>query len=97
MVVTILITLAATAYLLGKLLKLRRFDDFVALNATGANLLAGVTALRQLHANGLQVGIKATARAVVSVRNVIAKLGAFATDIASFSHFEITSEIIRGA
>ena len=41
--------------------------DFARLDATGANLHALNAALRALHANGLQVGIKATARAVIRV------------------------------
>jgi hypothetical protein len=65
---------------------LSRFCDFARLDATGANLLALNAACGALHSNGLQVRIKATARAVVRVRNIIAELRAFAANFASFSH-----------
>jgi hypothetical protein len=44
-----------------------RFRDFARLDATGANLLALNTALRALNADGLQIRIKAAARAIVCV------------------------------
>jgi hypothetical protein len=65
---------------------LSRFSDFARLDATGANLHALNAALRTLHADGLQVGIKATRRAVIRVGNIIAELRAFAANFASFSH-----------
>jgi hypothetical protein len=63
-----------------------RFSDLASLDTTGANLHSFSPALRTLDANGLQVGIKATARAIVRVRNVIAELRRLAADVASFSH-----------
>jgi hypothetical protein len=65
---------------------LSRLCDFARLDATGANLLALNAACGTLDAYGLQVGIKATARAVVRVGNIIAELRAFAANFASFSH-----------
>jgi hypothetical protein len=65
---------------------LSRLCDFARLDATGANLLALNAACGALHTNGLQVGIKATARAVVRVGNIVAELRAFAANFASFSH-----------
>jgi hypothetical protein len=65
---------------------LSRFSDFARLDATGANLLALSAAFGPLHADRLQVGIKATARAVVRVGNIVAELRAFAANFASFSH-----------
>jgi len=46
---------------------LRRFDNFAAFNAAGANFLPPVAACGQLNADGLQIRIKPTARFVVSV------------------------------
>jgi hypothetical protein len=65
---------------------LSRLGDFACLDATGANLLAFDAALRALNADGLQVGVKATARAVIRVGNIITELRAFAANFASFSH-----------
>jgi hypothetical protein len=65
---------------------LSRFGDFARFDATGANLLALDAALGALNADGLQVGIKATARAIISVGNIIAELRPFAANFASFSH-----------
>ena len=61
-------------------------SDFTGLDTTGANLLALDASLGALHADRLQVGIKATPRAVVRVGNIIAELRPFAADFASFSH-----------
>ena len=88
MVATCLKIYRATAAL-RSLCNLARFDtacaDLHALNAS----------LRALHANGLQVWIKATGSAIVRMRNIVAELRAFAADFASFSHFFITSEYRR--
>jgi len=65
---------------------LSRFRYFAGLDATGANLLALDSALRTLDADGLQVGVKAAARAIVCVRDIVSELRAFAADFASFSH-----------
>jgi hypothetical protein len=63
-----------------------RFRNFARLDATGANLLTLDAALRALNADGLQVWIKATARAIVSVRDIIAELRPFAADFTTFCH-----------
>jgi hypothetical protein len=65
---------------------LSRLGDFACLDATGANLLAFDAALRTLDADGLQVGVKAAARAIIRVGNIITELRAFAANFASFSH-----------
>jgi len=46
---------------------LRRFDNFAAFNATGANLLPSVSACRKLDADGLQIRVKSAARFIVRV------------------------------
>jgi hypothetical protein len=66
--------------------RLRHFRDFVAFDATGANLHAHHPALRALRAYLLQVGIETPAGAIVRVRDVVTELWAFAADFASFSH-----------
>jgi hypothetical protein len=63
-----------------------RFRDFARLDATGANLLTLDAAFGALNADGLQVRIEATARAIVSVRNIIAELWPFAADFTTFCH-----------
>ena len=69
------------------------FRNFAGLDATRANLHALHAPLRALDANVLQVWIKAAARAVVRMRDIIAELRAFAADFASFSHdYVVTSE-----
>ena len=65
---------------------LRHLRDFVAFDATGANLHTHDPALRALRANFLQVGIETTAGAIVRVGDVVSELWAFAADFASFSH-----------
>ncbi len=65
---------------------LSRFSDLASLNTTGADLLAFSPALRTLNTNGLQVGIKATARAIVRMRDVITELRRLAADFATLSH-----------
>jgi hypothetical protein len=63
-----------------------RLCDFASLDTTGANLHTLSTATGSLNPYGLQVGIEATARAIVRVRDIIAELRGLATDFASFSH-----------
>jgi hypothetical protein len=63
-----------------------RFRDFARLDTTGANLHPKRSPLGTLDAYGLQVWIKAAARAIVRMRNIIAELGRLATDFATFSH-----------
>lgn len=62
------------------------FGDLASLDTTGADLHALGSAFGKLHANGLQIGIKATRRAIVRVGDIITELWAFATDFATFSH-----------
>ena len=65
---------------------LSRFSDLAGLDATGADLLAFRPALRTLDANRLQIWIKASARAIVRMRDVITELGRLAADFATLSH-----------
>jgi hypothetical protein len=65
---------------------LRCFGDLARLDATGADLHALRSAVGELNAYGLQVGIEATRGPIIRVGNIIAELGAFATDFATFSH-----------
>jgi hypothetical protein len=65
---------------------LRCFGDLAGFDATGADLHALCSAFGELDAYGLQIGIKATRRAIIRVGNIISELGAFATDFATFSH-----------
>lgn len=46
---------------------LRRFDNFSALNAAGANFHSTVTARRKLHTDALQIRVKPTTSFIVSV------------------------------
>jgi hypothetical protein len=62
------------------------FCYFSGLNATGANLHPLRAALRLLHANGLQIGIKTPRCAIVCVRDIVSELRTFAAYFASFSH-----------
>ena len=65
---------------------LRRFCDFARFDTGGADFHAPVTALRQLNAYGLQIGIENARRSIVCVRDVIAKLRAFAANFTTFCH-----------
>ena len=65
---------------------MRHLRDFVAFDATGANLHADDPALRALGADFLQVGVETPAGAIVRVGDVVTELRAFAADFASFSH-----------
>ena len=71
---------------------LRSFRNFASFDTACADLHALNASLRALHANGLQVWIKATGSAIVRMRNIVAELRAFAADFASFCHFFIASE-----
>ena len=62
------------------------FRDLASLDTGGANLHALSAAIGALHADGLQIWIKATARPIIRMRDIIAELRAFAADFASFSH-----------
>ena len=62
------------------------FKNLAAFDTTGANTLAGIAASWQLNPNRLQIGVKAAARAVVRVRDIVAELRAFATGFTAFSH-----------
>jgi hypothetical protein len=63
------------------------FGDFACFDTTGTDLHANCSPLRALDANGLQVRIKATARAIIRMRNIITELGRLAADFATFSHY----------
>lgn len=65
---------------------LGRLSDFVALNTACADFNPRVATLRELDAHRLQIGIKAAARAVIRVRDVVTEKRAFAADFASFCH-----------
>ena len=65
---------------------LRCFGNFAGLDAAGANFHTLSAALRELDAYGLQVGIKTARRAIISMRDIIAELRAFAANFTSFSH-----------
>lgn len=85
--------LASDSWLLTSVLPLCCFRDFASLDAARANLHAQCAALRTLHADGLQVRIKATASTIVRVRDIITKLRRLATDFATFCHdYDETSE-----
>ena len=47
--------------------ELHSFDNFAGFNTASANFLASVAAFRQLHADRLQIRIKATTGFVISV------------------------------
>jgi hypothetical protein len=65
---------------------LSRLSDFPGLDTGGANLLTLGTAARPLHPDGLQIGVEAPPRPIVSVRDIVAELRPFTADFASFSH-----------
>ena len=62
------------------------FGDFAGFDAAGADLHSFVAALRLLHPNGLQVRIENSRCSIVRVRNIIAKLWAFAANFTTFCH-----------
>lgn len=59
---------------------------FTGFDTAGTNLDPFGAALRQLHANGLQIWIKTPRRPIVCVRNIVSKLRTFSADFATFSH-----------
>lgn len=61
--------------------------DLSGLNATGAHAHPSRAALRQGHANRLQIWIELARGAVVCVRYVIAELGRLSADFTTFSHY----------
>jgi hypothetical protein len=63
-----------------------RFSDFSGFNTAGADFHSFVTAGGQFHPNGLQVWIENSGCSIVCVRNIIAKLGAFAANFTTFCH-----------
>lgn len=65
---------------------LRGFCDFSSFDATGADLHALRAALGQLHSDRLQVWIKPTRRSIVGMRDIVAELGSFIADFATFGH-----------
>ena len=62
------------------------FGYFAGLNAAGADLHSLITAGRQLDANGLQIRIENARRSIVGVRDIIAKLRAFAANFTTLCH-----------
>ena len=73
---------------------LSRFDNFSGLDAAGADLHPAVAARRKLNADGLQIRVESASRLVVSVGNVIAKLRALPTYVASLCHKIIASDLV---
>jgi hypothetical protein len=67
------------------MMTLRSFDNFPGFQAAGADFDPFARAVDQ-RAHRLQIGIKAAARAVVCVGNVIAELRAFPADFTTMSH-----------
>jgi len=61
-------------------------SHFAGLDAAGANFHATGAALGRFDANRLQVGIENTLCPIVGVRDVIAKLWAFAANFTTFCH-----------
>jgi len=62
------------------------FQNFSGLDAAGADFHSARVALVRFHANGLQVWIENTRGSIVGVRNIIAKLWAFAANFTTFCH-----------
>ena len=62
------------------------FGDFTGLDARGADFHPASATLRHLHADGLQIWIEASRRAIVRVRDIVAELRSLAADFATFSH-----------
>ena len=71
--------------------RLSCFGDFSGFDAVSANAHALVAALRSLNADGLKVGVETAFCAIVSVRDVVAKLWAFATYFTAFCHNCLTT------
>jgi hypothetical protein len=72
------------------------FSDFSGFNASRANFHSLSATLRTLHANRLQVWIKATRRSVIGVGNIVSKLWAFTANFATFGHDYRTSRLNYG-
>jgi len=62
------------------------FRHFSGFNAAGANFHSARVALGRFHANGLQIWIENTWGSIVGMRNIIAKLWAFAANFTTFCH-----------
>jgi hypothetical protein len=62
------------------------FGDFTGLDARSADFHPASATLRHLHADGLQIWIEASRRAIVRVRDIVAELRSLAADVATFSH-----------
>ena len=71
--------------------RLSGFDNFATLDAAGAHLHPAIAARRELDPNGLKVGIEPPACFVIRVGNVVSKLWAFPTNVASLSHIFINA------
>ena len=66
--------------------------DFAGLDASRADFHPARATLRLLHADGLQIWIEATRRAIVRVRDIVAELWSFAADFATFGHFSTSRD-----
>jgi hypothetical protein len=62
------------------------FYHFSGFNAAGANFHSARAALGCFHADGLQIWIENPRGSIVGVRNIIAKLWAFAANFTTFCH-----------
>lgn len=65
---------------------LSRFSDFACFDTPRADSHPLDAALRTLNTDGLQIGIKAAACAIVCMRDIVAELWCLIADCASFSH-----------
>jgi hypothetical protein len=68
------------------------FSDLARLDTAGADLHPPVSTTRKLDANGLQIRIKASTSFVISVGNVVTKLGSFPANVAFLCHMIIASD-----
>jgi hypothetical protein len=62
------------------------FQDFARLDAGCTDFHPVRATLGLLHANRLQIRIKASLSAIVRVRDIVAELGSFTADFATFGH-----------
>ena len=69
--------------------------DFARLDASCANFHSARATLRDLNANRLKIRIESAGSAVIRVRDIVAELGSFTADFATFGHFYSTSRILR--
>jgi hypothetical protein len=72
---------------------LRSLHDFARFQATGANFDPFPGAIDQ-GTNGLQIRIKAAARFIICVGNIIAELRAFAAEFTTISHNYLRNSLV---